>query len=631
MCGIVGAVSTSASVADLKDFVARGVSQQTHRGPDDTGIWESPGVVLGHNRLSIIDIGGGHQPMHDVSGRYSIVFNGEIYNYRDSRKRLETLGHSFSSSSDTEVLLQLYIEYGSDCLQFLNGMFAFAIWDAKEQSLFVARDRLGVKPIYYWLTKSDLRFSSELNALARPEDGLCLDQDAVLDYLTFLYVPAPRTIYAEIKKLPAGHWLHWKSGSVKIERYWNPWDIQPDESIREEEWLDRLSELFEDAVRLRLVSDVPLGAFLSGGVDSSAVVSTMARLMREPVKTFTIGFDNDAASELPFARAVAGFCGTDQTERIVYPPDVPSLLETTCRHFGEPFADSSSIPTLLVSELARERVTVALSGDGGDELFAGYGSYFYYDRLNRAERGFGPFAAVIGKAAERIPRALTQKVRVASKARSFLSKMGRPLAEQWSQSRSVLSRGKAPNALAPLLREQFSRRQWTTHLAPYFGNLASLGTADQLTRVDMQTYLAEELLTKVDRMSMARSLEVRSPFLDYRLVELALSIPMRFKMRDGQGKWILQRMLEGKVPKEILWRRKQGFTVPLENWFRGDLYAFGRDLLVNSRSSFDFVDRQGLEAVLEEHKSGRADHGSFLWALILLQTWMQRRDSGDAL
>lgn len=625
MCGIAGAVSPEQTAVALREAVELAVSRQTHRGPDDFGVWSGAGVVLGHNRLSIIDLGGGHQPMHDESGRYTVVFNGEIYNYRELRQSLESAGHHFVSSSDTEVLLRLYMVHGQECLTRLNGMFAFGIWDKHERTLFIARDRLGVKPLYYWIRGSELRFASELNALAEPGDGLDIDGEAVLDYLSCLYVPAPKTIYSEIKKLPPGHSLFWKAGSTSIQQYWLPWHIVPDERPSEHDWIERLRELFDDAVRLRLVSDVPLGAFLSGGVDSSAVVTAMARLMSEPVKTFTIGFDGDKSSELPFARAVVERCGTDHVERIVSAPDVPALLDMICTHFGEPFADSSAIPTLLVSQLARERVTVALSGDGGDELFAGYGSYRYYERLNRLENSLGGGAPLAGLMGSLIPKSLARRSRLLTKGRTFLSKLGHSLDEQWSMSRSVLSRGSACDALGPALREKFENRRWRTHLAPYFAAVSDREVIDQLTRVDMQTYLPDDLLAKVDRTSMAASLEVRSPFLDYRLVELALSIPMRFKLRGGQGKWLLQKMLEGQVPQELLWRTKKGFSMPLEHWFRGDLYRFAREVLLDTGDSNGLFDRRGIESVLLEHQRGEAEHSSFLWAMIVLQTWMMKR------
>jgi asparagine synthase (glutamine-hydrolysing) len=626
MCGISGAVATSgAGVTDLRKVVERMVSRQVHRGPDDSGTWDAPGVVLGHNRLSIIDRGGGHQPMHDESGRYTIVFNGEIYNYREIRQLLEANGHRFVSNSDTEVLLRLYIAHGEDCLSRLNGMFAFGIWDGLERTLFLARDRLGVKPLYYWLRDSELRFSSELGALAGPGDGLEIDREAVVDYLSCLYVPAPRTIYSEIKKLLPGHSLLWMATGVTIRRYWFPWTIVPDEQPSAEDWIERLRALFVDSVRLRLVSDVPLGAFLSGGIDSSAVVTTMATLMAEPVKTFTIGFNGDTSSELPYARSVVDRCHTDHVERVVSAPDVPAFLDLICEHFGEPFADSSAIPTLLVSQLARERVTVALSGDGGDELFAGYGSYRYYERLSRVESALGGIAPFAGHVASMVPNWLSRQSALASKARTFMSKLGRPLDEQWSMSRSVLSRGSAASALARPLRDQFEMRKWHTHLAPYFAAVSNQGVIDQLTRVDMQTYLADDLLAKVDRTSMAASLEVRSPFLDYRLVELALSIPMRFKLKNGQGKWLLQRMLEGHVPSDILWRTKKGFNMPLDQWFRGDLYKFAREVLLDSGACDDIFDRHGIEMVLLEHKRGEAEHSSFIWAMIVLQTWLARQ------
>jgi asparagine synthase (glutamine-hydrolysing) len=621
MCGIAGAVS-NCEVSELRAQVERAVHLQTHRGPDATGLWCGSGAVLGHNRLSIIDLSGGAQPMVDTTGRYVIVFNGEIYNYRELRHDLENAGHRFSNMSDTEVLLHLYIQSGDACLSRLNGMFAFAVWDNAERTLFLARDRLGVKPVYYANQSNVFRFSSEFGALAGMVDQSDIDPDALLDYLSYLYVPAPRTIYAGIAKLPPAHFLVWRDGKVETKRYWNPWHIQPDFRPAEEEWIERIRELFVDATRARLVSDVPLGAFLSGGVDSSAVVSTMATITDSPVKTFTIGFDRGGTSEIPEAREIASRYQTEHTERIVTPPNVPTLLDLVSRHFGEPFGDSSALPTLMVSEIARQHVTVALSGDGGDELFAGYRSYRYYERMDRIEHRLGFAAPLAGAVARRIPRRLAGINGSVFRARNFLAKLGRPAAQQWSISRSVLSVGSAASALAPALKARFDGRAWHSHMTEKFDSLAGLSRLDQIMRVDMQTYLPDDLLVKVDRMSMARSLEVRSPFLDYRLVELALQIPMKFKIRNNEGKWILRRMLANQVPHDILWKPKQGFTMPVGTWFRTELKGFSQEMLDRLAARGNVVDKKGLGKVMQEHISGKLNHDSFLWALLVLETWL---------
>lgn len=622
MCGISGIVSNADSQG-LRAIIERAVSSQRHRGPDESGIWSGDGVVLGHNRLSIIDLSGGQQPMQDETGRYTIVFNGEIYNFLELRRNLEQAGDRFSTRSDTEVLLKLYRRHGAECLQYLNGMFAFAVWDKHERSLFLARDRLGVKPVYYWINGSELRFASEFSALTDNASGVTLDEDALLDYLSYLYVPAPRTIFSQVKKLSPAHYLVWKDGTVSIRQYWNPWQIQPDEAPSEEEWVEKLRLLFFDAVQSRLVSDVPLGVFLSGGVDSSGVAAAMATMTGVPVKTFSIGFDGDPSSELPYAREIAHLYKTDHLERVVSPPDIPDILQLVSRHFGEPFADSSAIPTLAVSELAREKVTVALSGDGADELFAGYHSYRYYRWLAGTQRILGPFALPFGRAAQRIPEKLAHRLPIARRAKAFLSKIGMPLSQQWSISKSILSRGSSPGVLSPTLHDKFLRRAWTTHLSPYFENLHKLDPIDQLTRVDMQTYLPDDLLVKVDRMSMARSLEVRSPFLDYRLVELALAIPVRYKLRKGGGKWILKRMLESYVPQRLLYRKKQGFVVPLQKWFEKDLSVFAREILLDGSSERGFTEKSAVVRILAEHERKEANHADLIWALLVLEMWFR--------
>ena len=625
MCGISGIVSNGAG-RELRTVVDRAVSRQRHRGPDESGVWVGEGVVLGHNRLSIIDLSGGRQPMREDAGRFTIVFNGEIYNFRELRRNLEQTGDRFSTSSDTEVLLKLYRRHGAECLQYLNGMFAFAVWDERERTLFLARDRLGVKPVYYWIDGSELRFASELSALTEGEAGLTLDEEALLDYLSYLYVPAPRTIYAQVKKLPPAHYLTWKDGTVSVRKYWNPWHIQPDDTLSTEEWAEKLRPLFLDAVRSRLVSDVPLGAFLSGGVDSSAVVAAMATMTDRPVKTFSIGFEGDPSNELPYAREIAQLYKTDHVERIISPSDVPDLLQLVSQHFGEPFADSSAIPTLAVSALARENVTVALSGDGGDELFAGYGAYRYYQWLAGTQRMFGRFASPLGRAARWMPEKVVHRFSTPRRAKVFLSKLGMPLAQQWSISKSILSRGSAPVVLTPALYNKFQHRAWVSHLGPYFEGLDSLGPVDQLTRVDMQTYLPDDLLVKVDRMSMARSLEVRSPFLDYRLVELALAIPVRHKLRKGSGKWILKKTLEPYLPLRLLRRRKQGFTVPLEQWFGKELSAFAREILLDGSAERGFIEKKGVAQILDAHDRKETDHDDLIWALLVLETWFRARE-----
>jgi asparagine synthase (glutamine-hydrolysing) len=623
MCGITGIV-TKIDETVSKTLISKMVGQQTHRGPDETGIWCSKGIALGHNRLSIIDLSSGQQPMHACNERYTIVFNGEIYNYKELREKLKKCGEVFSTSSDTEVLLKMYVKYGVECLSQLNGMFAFSIWDSMHRKLFIARDRVGVKPLYYKCNKSDLFFASEISSLYAISDNLSIDHNALLDYLNVLYVPSPKSIFTEINKLPPAHYLMWDAGSIKLTKYWDPWNIQPSYDKSENEIIHDIEIIYLDSVKKRLISDVPLGAFLSGGVDSSAVVAAMSKITDEPVKTFSIGFEGDPSSELPFSRKISELFKTDHHEKIVSPPDIPQLLDTICSSFGEPFADSSALPTLLVSEMARDNVTVALSGDGGDELFAGYNSYYYYKKLDSIKSKLGPLSNLFGKVPLIIPNGFENRVRNIKKVSSFLTKFNIPLDKQWAMSRSILSRGSAVDILNGDLKIQFHERNWSSHLTKYFKEVESLSTLDQITRVDIQTYLPDDLLVKVDRMSMAKSLEVRSPFLDYKLVEYAMTVPMKYKLQGKDGKWIFKKMLEKYLPKEILYRKKQGFSIPLEKWFRNELFPYAYEILTEDRSKRDFIDIAGVKKILNEHKKGYVAHDQLIWALLILESWFRK-------
>ena len=562
MCGIAGYVGTSRSRAEREADVRHMCDAIRHRGPDDHGYFVAPGVALGMRRLSIIDVAGGHQPMTNEDGRITIVFNGEIYNHRDLRPQLVRAGHTFTTQSDTEAIVHLYEETGPQLLDQLRGMFAFALWDARQHRLFAARDRLGIKPLYYWLMPNGaLAFASELRSfLALPWFQADLDPQAIGEYLAFGYVPDPHAVFRGVRKLPPGHSLTWTpADGIVVERYWTP--IRSESRVDDvEETVAALRTLLGEAVRYHLESDVPLGAFLSGGIDSSTVVAFMTRASAQTVRTFSIGFDEASFDESRHAASVAAALGTRHTTLVVR-PDADALFDQIVAAFDEPFADPSALPTFLVSLLARQHVTVALSGDGGDELFAGYTRYG--ETVQRGQIGNAMLRSLLRQVALALPFMAPGRNRILDMSRQargrYVSTVASPL--------DVASGGVGTRALAAALGpfEQF--------LDPWFDLSASRDFATQLSMVDTLTYLPGDILTKVDRMSMAASLEARVPFLDHKVAEFAMSLPSHLKLRDGTGKWILRKAIDGIVPPEVLCRPKQGFGVPLGKWFRGELRA----------------------------------------------------------
>jgi asparagine synthase (glutamine-hydrolysing) len=585
-----------------------------HRGPDEAGYLDRPedGVGLGMRRLSIIDLAGGSQPISNEDGSVHVVFNGEIYNYREIGQRLRAAGHQFATSADTEVLVHLYEEHGDALVQHLRGMFAFAIWDERRQRLLLARDRLGIKPLYYWDSPAGLAFASELKSLKQlPDFPGEVDPAAVADYLSLGYVPDPGCIYAGVSKLPPGHVLTWtQEEGVRIEQYWSPLSQRP-EAMTAEDARARIRELLTEAVRYRLIADVPLGAFLSGGIDSTAVVAEMARQMDRPVKTFSIGFREREFNEAPHAAAVARALGTEHTELIV-DPDVDELFEDIVAAFDEPFADSSAVPTLLVSRLAAAHVKVVLSGDGGDELFGGYTRYG--DLAARGTVLPAPARALLGAAAARLPHGTYGRNRLLEYSRGWRGRYAGMVAHPLS----VREGGVASEALLK------AGHPLDTLLDRWFGAVAHRDRASQAMLVDLFSYLPGDILTKVDRMSMAVSLEARVPLLDHHMVEFAMRVPASLKMRDGTGKWIFREAIRGQVPDSIFHRPKQGFAVPLVHWLRGPLRHRVGALVAPHSSLAAWVDLCAVGRVVAEHQSGRRDHSGLLWKLVVLQLWLER-------
>ena len=617
MCGITGFVRADrAQFAGTADLIDRMCQAIVHRGPDDHGVMIKNGAALGMRRLSIIDLVSGHQPISGEDGSVTIVFNGEIYNFRELYSLLRSRGHTFQTHSDTEAIVHAYEEFGPTGVDHLRGMFAFAIWDDRKQTLFIARDRAGKKPLYYTVTnQGTFVFGSELKSLlVHPEVKREIDWAAVDAYLTLGYVPDPQCIFQGIYKLPPGHHLTLSEGRVAVEKYWD-FNFSPDPSMTRDDCIDGLRELLDDAVRLRLVSDVPLGAFLSGGIDSSTVVGIMARHMGQPVKTFSIGFHEDSYNELKYARLTAQKFGTDHHEFFVT-PEICDVVDELVWHFDEPFADPSAIPTYMVSKLAREHVKVVLSGDGGDELFAGYTRYV----VDRKRRGFSLLPRVIR---EGVMQRLSAKLPHGALGRNYLHNVALDPVNRYLDSVSVFT-----GLNKQLLYTDDFKKQLATDggvLSEFRAYAAKVNTGDpldQLLHIDSKTYLPGDILTKVDRMSMAVSLEARVPLLDHKLIEFVMRIPASMKMLGLETKYIFKQAVQDLVPEEILHRQKQGFGIPLEKWINDQLKDRIRDTLHGYRArQRDYVNPHYLNVLLEEHERGRRDHSHALWGLFMLELW----------
>jgi asparagine synthase (glutamine-hydrolysing) len=637
MCGITGIVRTGRR--DVDGDVLRRMSEAIrHRGPDDDGFFEAPGVGLAMRRLSIIDVAGGAQPIANEDGTVTIVYNGEIYNHEEVRSELLKLGHRFRTSSDTEAVVHAYEEWGEECVTRLNGMFAFAIWDEPRQRLMLARDRVGKKPLLYADLGDELVFGSEFSAvLAHPRVSRDPDDDALRLYLGFQCVPAPWTAFRAIRKLEPGHVLVWERGHVATRRYWRI-EREPKVTWREDEARERLLALLEDAVRIRLMSEVPLGAFLSGGIDSSAVVALMAKVSPSRVKTFTIGFEEEEYSEVEHARAVAQAIGTEHHEEIVQ-PDALEILPTLVRHYGEPYADSSAIPTYYVCRAARRHVTVALNGDGGDE---GFGGYERYAGMGIAERYRKLPAALRAGLVEPAVRSLVPANRdkgFPRKVRRFVDSASQPPARRYGRWTLAIA-GELFDAVAT---PDFARRTASAdplalleaHFRAPFGE-AGEGIAEDVVeaamRVDAERYLPDDLLVKVDIASMAVSLEARSPLLDYRVLEFAAKLPIDLKVRGKSTKYLLRRAFEGALPSEILRRPKMGFGVPVGRWLRKEFRPLVDELLLSEGAARrGYLDPRSVRRLVDEHVEGRVDRTAQLWTLLMMEMWFESVARGGEL
>jgi asparagine synthase (glutamine-hydrolysing) len=625
VCGLTGIVLSRQAAVDENVLLAMR-DAQAHRGPDAAGLYLGQGVGLGHRRLSIIDLDNGQQPMVDEAAGLTLVYNGELYNFQEIKAELEAQGVVFHSRCDTEVLLRAWQQWGAACLPRLVGMFAFAVWDMRTRRIYLARDHLGIKPLYYGFTNSgDLVFASELKGLlAHPDVPRRIDPQAVEDYLALGYVPDPKSIYRGICKLPPGHWLSWRAGEPAPlpQQYWDvPFHLGAGLTVAEA--TAQLHGLLDQAVTSQMVADVPLGAFLSGGVDSSAVVASMSRASSQPVRTCSIGFDHAGFDETAYARLVAEHLHTRHFEQRVSADDY-ALLDTLAAEYDEPFSDSSALPTYRVCELARTQVTVALSGDGGDENFAGYRRY----RLHAWESGlrarlplalrrplFGLLGSICPKA-DWAPRPL--------RAKTTLQALARDDVEAYFHTVSTTSAALRQQLYSASFKREL---QGYSALAVFRAHAKRAPTDEPLLLaqyLDLKTWLPGDILTKVDRASMAHSLEVRVPLLDHRLVEWASALPPGLKLRGSTGKYIFKKALEGDLPHDVLYRTKMGFRVPLAAWLRGPLAQRAWDALrTGAIAECGYFEPAVLDRLMRQHASGRHDHSATLWSLLTLDAFLR--------
>lgn len=612
MCGITGYAGWRRDAARSEADLVTMCGAITHRGPDEEGHHVASGIALGMRRLSVIDPAGGSQPMSNEDDSVHVVFNGEIYNHRALRAQL-ALRHEMRTRSDTEVLVHLYEDHGPAMVDHLRGMFAFAIWDDRRDQLLVARDRLGIKPLYYWATPDGIAFASELRSLLAMEDfPRAVDASAVREYLALGYVPDPACIFEGVRKLPPGHLLTWDAGrGAQLRRYWTP--VRPEQPVRDErEVVEELRRLIADSVKCHLESDVRLGAFLSGGIDSSTVVAQMSRLTDTRVETFSVGFEDPEFNEAPQAARVAAALGTKHTELIVR-PDADALVEQVVRTYDEPFGDSSALPTMMVSHLARQHVTVALSGDGGDELFGGYTRYADLERRSELPDAVRGLTRALGR---RLPQSMFGRNRLLDLGRG---RRGR-YASTVAQALDVRDGGVLRDADVSLDLERILDR--------WFDPVRERDFLTQMTLVDLASYLPGDILTKVDRASMSVSLEARVPLLDHHLVEFAVALPGTLKRREGTGKWVLREAIRGLVPDSVFQHPKRGFAVPLVRWFRAELRHRLETLLRPDRGVYEYVDRAAVQRLVREHTIGRRDHSAMLWRILVLDLWLNALRDG---
>ncbi|MCJ7611316.1 MAG: asparagine synthase (glutamine-hydrolyzing) [Candidatus Aminicenantes bacterium] len=628
MCGICGFITKPGEPPSAE--VLRGMLRTiVHRGPDDEGVYLGPRTALGVRRLSIIDLETGHQPLSNEDGSVWIAYNGETYNFSELKNELQAKGHAFATRTDTETIVHAYEQWGEGCLERLRGMFAFGLWDGRKEQLLLARDRVGKKPLYYTLLDDgSLVFGSELKCLAaHPRVVRELNPQALDLFLTLEYIPAPLSIYKNIFKLPAGHYLIHRQGRVAIRPYW---DIEPRNAEAAEAQpisvaaaCDRLFELLKESVRLRLISDVPLGALLSGGIDSSCIVGLMRELGASPLKTFSIGFEDASYNELKFARKTARAFGTDH-EELVLRPRALELTEKLVRHLDEPLGDFSIFPTFLVSQMARAQVKVVLSGDGGDEIFGGY-EHYQAQKLGRL-----PGAALVGRAASALTRALppsAKKKGAWNKARRYSQGLALDPASRHLRWMTFLTAKERTRLYSPALIEALAGIREARERDPFRSVFAKMPGFDPITAelyLDFKTYLPDDIMVKVDRMSMAVSLEARAPLLDQKVVEFAFGLPGSWKLHGLTTKWIFKKTMERLLPRDNITRRKEGFSIPIKHWLQVELRDMLLDHLSESRIKREgFFNYGPIRRMLDGHLHGRENYSHQLWALLVFEIWME--------
>ncbi|MFC1643536.1 asparagine synthase (glutamine-hydrolyzing) [Chlamydiota bacterium] len=622
MCGICGQINLEGKLLD-REKIIRATRLLEHRGPDDEGFFFSGEAVLGMRRLSIIDLDTGKQPIFSQNNRFVVVYNGELYNYIELKEELVKKGHKFGTKTDTEVVLHLYEEYGVSCLEKMNGMFAFSIWDTLKKELFLARDRLGIKPLYYACDGKTFLFGSEMKAVkAMITWPVNINPSAIDEYLRFLSIPAPETIYSEIKKLLPGHYMIFDGNNLEVKQYWNVPEGKKQEARSkkqdktEEEYVEDIYNLLNDSVAKRLMSDVSFGAFLSGGIDSAIIVALMSKNMSSAPKTFSIGFSEKTYNELEFASVIAKHFNTDHKEYIVKPSELISLMDMIIDHFDEPFADSSAIPTYIVSKLAANDVKMVLSGDGGDELFGGYDRYKAFSFSKKHSKLLSPLNTSVFR---KIINVLPENTSVHGKTKRikrFINGLKYKDLERyiyWMTHFNDDDRNK-------IYTDDFRKTVFSKERIN-----SQVHDLNTIMRHDLIDYLPNDLLTKVDRMSMANSLEVRVPFLDHLLVEYAVNIPSSFKIRGKIQKYILRKAFKDILPLKILQRKKHGFGVPVGAWFKNELknkiHSCMQDSILAEKNIFS---KKRLLNLYNEHLQGKADHGQRLYALFVLESWIRK-------
>lgn len=623
MCGIAGKLNAGTGAVVDPTLVHRMAAVLRHRGPDAQGVWTDGGIGLGSRRLAVIDLSErARQPLANEDGAVRVVFNGEIYNFRELRADLETRGHQFRSDSDTEVIVHLYEEEGIECVRRLDGMFAFALWDNRTRALFLARDRLGQKPLFYWHHGDILVFGSEPKAILQdPDVPANPDEEAIHHYLTYGYVPAPWSAFRGIRKVPPAHYLVARRGRVDMTRYWSL-SFQPKREEPEDALAEELDEQLGRAVERRMVSDVPLGALLSGGLDSSAVVALMRKATSGRIQTFSISFDQPDYDERRFARTVATALDTEHHELTVR-PDAAALLPRLVYHYNEPFADSSALPSWCLTELARQSVTVALSGDGGDESFVGYDRYAgaaVAGRVDWLPLGMRRLAALSVR-----PLQGSAAKSTAARIRRFAAGLPLDPVRRHGRWLSVM----LDEQKAELYTPEFAARRGRTAslglLEPLCTQSDATSPVEKLVHADIETYLPDDLLVKMDIASMANSLEVRSPLLDHHVVEFAARLPLAFKLRGRTPKYLLKRVMRRHLPSEIVNRRKMGFGVPIDHWLRNGLREMAHDLLLDQTAAARGIFRpEVVRRWLFDHAAGRAQHHARIWAMLMLELWHRR-------